>query len=62
MTDEKKKSEEPSLSCSICLKDISHEEGETYEVDDYVHHFCGLDCYSEWQRKKAEDAPEAKKD
>ena len=62
MTDEMKKSEEASLSCSICLKEIGHEEGETYEVDDYVHHFCGLDCYSEWERKKEEDAPKEKKD
>ena len=28
---------------------------ETFEVDDYVHHFCGLDCYSKWQKKKPEE-------
>lgn len=56
MAEEKKKEEEAPISCSICLKEIGHEEGETFEVDDYVHHFCGLDCYSEWQRMKADDA------
>jgi hypothetical protein len=59
---EEKKIDEPALSCSICLKEIDHEEGETFEVDDYVHHFCGLDCYSEWQKKTGKDTPGKKKD
>lgn len=62
MMEEKKKTDDPALSCSICLKEIGHEEGETFEVEDYVHHFCGLDCYSEWQRKTAKDTPGEKKD
>ena len=62
MSEEKKKEEEAALSCTICLKDIGHEEHETYEVDDYVHHFCGLDCYSEWQRLKTKDTPGSGKD
>lgn len=62
MTEEKKKEEEAAISCAICLKEIGHEEGETFEVDDYVHHFCGLECYSEWQSKKAEDKPKGDKD
>jgi len=52
MIEKKKKEEEPTLACSICLREIDHEEAETYEVDDYVHHFCGLDCYSKWQKQK----------
>ena len=53
MSEKKKKEEEPALSCEICLHDIDPEEAETYEVDDYVHHFCGLGCYSEWEKRKA---------
>jgi hypothetical protein len=58
MAEDKKKGEDVPLSCAICLKEIGHEAGETFEVDDYVHHFCGLDCYSQWQRKKTEEGSE----
>ena len=62
MTEEKKNTDESALACSICLKEIGHEEHETFEVDDYVHHFCGLGCYSEWQRKRTDDKPAEEKD
>lgn len=52
MSEKSGKEEKPALACDVCLKDIEHGEAETYEVDDYVHHFCGLDCYSQWQKKK----------
>ena len=54
------KKEEPAISCEICLHDIDPEEAETYEVEDYVHHFCGLECYSEWEKRKKQE--EEKKD
>lgn len=59
---EKKKDEKPAISCEICLREIEHEEAETFEVDDYVHHFCGLDCYSKWQRSGPPAALKKKKD
>lgn len=52
MSEKSGKEEKPALACDVCLKDIEPGNAETYEVDDYVHHFCGLDCYSEWQKKK----------
>ena len=60
MVDEKKKEEEEQLACGICMKDISADNAETFEVDDYVHHFCGLDCYSKWQRQRDEKKEEKK--
>lgn len=55
MSEEKtKKEEEPALTCVVCMKDIDDSDAETFEVDDYVHHFCGLDCYSRWRKKKPE--------
>ena len=52
MSEKKAGESTPDLSCSICMKHIDPSEAETYEVDDYVHHFCGLDCYSKWQQGK----------
>ena len=52
MSEKQGNEENPALSCEICLQDIDHEKAETFEVEDYVHHFCGLDCYSKWQHTK----------
>ena len=60
MVEKKKKEEEAAISCEICLHDIDPEEAETYEVEDYVHHFCGLGCYSEWEKRKAGGKEEKK--
>jgi len=49
MTEKKDKA---ALSCSVCLKEVDQSESETYEVEDYVHHFCGLECYSKWQHSR----------
>ena len=51
MPEKKPEKETPALSCEICLKEIDQSKAETYEVDEYVHHFCGLDCYSTWQHR-----------
>ena len=37
------------------MKEIDHEEAETFEVEDYVHHCCGLDCFRKWQNQKPEE-------
>ena len=49
---EKAEGEKETLACEVCMNDISSDEAETFEVDDYVHHFCGLDCYTKWEHKK----------
>lgn len=40
---------EPLLSCDICLKEIPASVAQSLEGPDYVHHFCGLECYERWQ-------------
>lgn len=59
MTD-KKPAAEPPLSCSLCMKEMPHDLAHTLEGPDYVHHFCGLDCYRKWQEQQA--AEDEKKD
>lgn len=40
-----------TIACEICLKEVPLSEAKTFEAEDYVAHFCGLDCYAEWKRR-----------
>ena len=42
---------EELLSCDVCLKEIPAEHAQSVESDEYVHHFCGLECYEKWRHK-----------
>ena len=49
---EKPVPEEPTLiDCEICFKEIPDSVAMTEEGEDYVVHFCGLDCYAAWKQK-----------
>ncbi|MFA5370994.1 MAG: DUF3330 domain-containing protein [Sideroxydans sp.] len=39
------------VSCDICLKEMPLSEARRFEAEDYVAHFCGLDCYAEWKQR-----------
>ena len=39
------------ISCDTCLKEIPSTDAHNVESDEYVHHFCGLDCYDRWRHK-----------
>lgn len=38
------------LNCDICMKEIPTESEEYLETDDYVRHFCGMECYTKWKQ------------
>lgn len=40
------------ISCEVCLKEIPASAGTTMETDDYIYHFCGTDCYQQWQQQQ----------
>ncbi len=40
------------IKCDICLKEVPRSEAERFEAQDYVMHFCGLECYEKWQTKQ----------
>jgi hypothetical protein len=44
----------PTVKCEICLTEIPASEAHCAEAEDYVLHFCGLDCYREWAARAAE--------
>jgi hypothetical protein len=65
MTDDAKKPGEepagrPALSCRVCMKEIPGEVEHTLEGQEYVAHFCGLDCYRAWHEARGSDAGETK--
>lgn len=39
------------VPCDVCLKEIPLSEAQRFEAEDYVAHFCGLDCYSAWKSR-----------
>ena len=43
-----------TVPCEVCLKEIPRSEAKTSEVDDYVLHFCGIDCYDKWHKENTE--------
>lgn len=57
MTDVKKPPEDEKVACEICIKEVPKSEAKSEEASDYVHHFCGLECYAKWkeQNKKKEN-------
>ncbi|MGD2118539.1 MAG: DUF3330 domain-containing protein [Chromatiales bacterium] len=40
------------IACEICLAEIPPGKDEYVETDDYVMHFCGIDCYTRWKQQK----------
>lgn len=37
------------VSCEVCHKEIPLSEANRFEAQDYVAHFCGLECYAAWK-------------
>ena len=37
------------IPCEVCHKEIPLSEANRFEAQDYVAHFCGLECYSAWK-------------
>jgi hypothetical protein len=54
MTERPKPTEVATVKCEICLTEIPASEAHCAEAEDYVFHFCGLDCYREWAAIAAE--------
>lgn len=44
--------EEKKVACEVCLKEIPASSARNEEVQDYVAHFCGIDCFAKWKEKE----------
>ncbi|MCK4950749.1 MAG: DUF3330 domain-containing protein [Gammaproteobacteria bacterium] len=58
MTDTSKNVDTDLVKCEICLKEVPKSEAKVAEAQEYVMHFCGLDCYDKWQKKSESEAKE----
>jgi len=54
MTDSDKTIENETVECEICLKEVPKSGAKSVETSEYVHHFCGMDCYAQWQKQEEE--------
>lgn len=43
------------IECEICMSEIPHTVAGNAEADEYVSHYCGLECYQQWLAKKQEE-------
>lgn len=55
MADTDKPTEETLVECETCLKEIPASGAQSVETSDYVHYFCGLECYTQWKELKNEE-------
>ena len=39
------------LTCEVCLKEIPADSVMHADAQDYVHHFCGLECLEIWRKQ-----------
>ena len=43
------------FSCAVCLKEIPADSIRVTDAQEYVHHFCGLDCLEIWRKQAVQD-------
>jgi len=58
MPDTKKAIALEIVECEICLREIPVSEAKMEEAVDYVHHFCGIECYARWRAQEIPETPE----
>jgi hypothetical protein len=60
MATPKRPTEVETVQCDVCMAEIPLSEAKSAEAEEYVMHFCGLDCYDKWRRQGGEDKDEKK--
>lgn len=50
MENEKRPREE-MVECEVCLKEVPLSAAKNEEAQDYVAHFCGIDCFAKWKER-----------
>lgn len=46
----------PKVDCEECLKRIPADMKARDDVEEYIRHFCGRDCFEIWQARQSNDA------
>ena len=46
-----KRPQDEIVECEVCLKEIPLSAAKNEEAQDYVAHFCGIDCFAKWKER-----------
>lgn len=46
-----------TIQCDVCMREIPKSAATNAEVQDYVMHFCGLECYDQWREQVKQKDP-----
>ncbi len=41
-----------TISCAACQAEVPASAAHTFEGEDYVQHFCGLECMISWKKEQ----------
>jgi len=55
MTKLKKTVEPDKPTCEQCNKEIPPSVAKSAEGTDYIHYFCGTECYEEWRHRQPQE-------
>ena len=47
--------EEPSHKCRACGQELPKSASKSTEGQEYLQHYCGLDCYRKWTNEHGEE-------
>ena len=45
------------VSCAVCLAEVPKDLASSSDSQDYVQHFCGLECLAQWQKRSQGNKP-----
>ncbi|MBK9160545.1 MAG: DUF3330 domain-containing protein [Nitrosomonadales bacterium] len=54
MSQERDLPEVEKIPCDVCTREVPLSEAKISEAEDYVAHFCGLECYAKWKEQSEE--------
>ncbi len=54
MSEPRKPVEATIVKCEVCLKEVPKSAARSAESEEYVVHFCGLECYDKWRKQEPE--------
>ena len=59
MTTNDKPTEVEQIACDVCMKEVPLSQATVPESQDYVAHFCGLECYAKWKGEHEKTQPDS---
>jgi hypothetical protein len=45
------------VACDVCFKEVPVSELKSNEASDYIHYYCGLECFAKWRAQDEKQIP-----